>query len=95
MATKLEFTRDQLAKLAERHITRFNRLIASGGRNVRVAECQRYLAIWQDIQDTVRAYPEDTIPVMEAFKRNEKQEIVDAYNSEGFIDILGRVPDGP
>ncbi len=64
-----EISKESIAKIAEAHKHRFENLLASGARNVRVAECKHYLAVWL----IVAAHNRDGVP-LEDEGRNELVE---------------------
>lgn len=66
-----ELSKETIAKIAEAHKHRFENLLSSGGRNVRIGECEHYLAIWS----VVAAHNRDGVP-LEDEGRNELVEAI-------------------
>jgi hypothetical protein len=76
-------TDKQVRVLAEKHIERFEKMIASGSRAVNVSECQRYLEIWRGVQTKVLRWA-----WRDQFTAEEKGEIEDALDSGEWDDVL-------
>lgn len=81
-------TQPQLLALAIAHIHRFTNLIAGSkwSKDVRVDECQRYLAIWRG------TYKKASRPeyVKTVLSRDERNEIVDALECGDYDALMER-----
>lgn len=78
-----ELDRTVFTRVAKRHISRYRNMISSGRINVRIDECEMYLAIWQDILDSITLLGEENFPVSK-LKPRERDEVYDAYTSGEF-----------
>jgi hypothetical protein len=89
IAPPVDFDRQLLEAVTDRHVHRYESRLDAVQRKlpqwqiVRVHECEMYLAIWQDIRDSIRRYDGERIP-LEIFKIKERTEILDAYESGEF-----------
>ena len=90
MPKKIEFPAGKLSLLADKHITQFQNRISSHHPAVRVDECQKYLAIWQDIKDLMAGIPDEEMVDIRTLKPAEFQEIVDAWADGGYESLLGK-----
>lgn len=68
-------------RLANAHINHYNRLIFSGARYVRVAECQMFIHIWESVLAAKGVWAD--------IATDGRTEIRDAAYSREYDDILG------
>lgn len=73
-----DVTPEQIVKIADKHITWYQNLIAKGGTGVRVAECRQYLTIWHGTKAKGG----------KGLSREQLGELHDAISSGEYDDIL-------
>ena len=88
----IELTKEQLNELTDIHIDHFRNLIEHArlgtdlGKNVRVWECQEYLAIWQDVALVLRTggniIGEGGREIVDALQSGEYNYIVPGSDTE-------------